>query len=71
MDREKIATIGALKKTLRDLGYYQFQVNDLIAGITGSADLSRTPPARLDEVIATLEEQVAFALECLNTTKPS
>ena len=71
MDREKIATIEALKKTLRDLGYYQFQVNDLIVGVAGSADLSRLSPAQLDEVIAALEEQVAFAFQCLNTTKPS
>jgi hypothetical protein len=71
MDREKIATIGALKKTLRDLGYYQFQVNDLIAGVTGTPDLSRCTPAQLDEVIAALEEQVAFALQCLNPDKPS
>ncbi|MEW6662544.1 MAG: hypothetical protein ACOY9Y_14490 [Bacillota bacterium] len=68
MDRDKIAAVRALKKTLKDLGYYQFQVNDLIADLVGTADVSRCTPEQLDAVIAALEEQIAFARRCIKSS---
>ncbi|KKM10741.1 hypothetical protein SY88_11630 [Clostridiales bacterium PH28_bin88] len=67
MDREKITAIKALKKTLKDLGYYQFQINALIADLVGTTDVSRCAPEQLDQVLAVLEEQIVFARQCMNS----
>ena len=68
---EKIKAIQSLRKALKEVGYYSFQIDEIVREIAGTSDLSHINDAQLDEVAATLQQTLEFAKICLKGTKPS
>ncbi|MDH7574113.1 MAG: hypothetical protein QHH27_11350 [Clostridia bacterium] len=58
--------VRALVRELRQLGYYEFQIREIIQEIAGTADIDKLSSEAAQKVGARLAEQVAFARRCLN-----
>ncbi|MGB9885398.1 MAG: hypothetical protein ACPLRW_00180 [Moorellales bacterium] len=58
--------IKDLVKELRALGYYEFQIREIIQEVAGTADVDRLSSEEIAKVGTRLAEQVAFARRCLN-----
>jgi len=56
-----------LVRELRQLGYYEFQIREIIREAAGTADVERLSSEVAERVAARLAEQVAFARRCLGT----
>lgn len=57
--------IKALERELRRLGYYEFQIREIIREAAGDTPLERLSPEAAERVVERLAEQVAFAKRCL------
>jgi peptidoglycan hydrolase-like protein with peptidoglycan-binding domain len=57
--------IRQLQRELRRLGYYDFQIKDMIFEAAGKTEVEKFSPEEAERVAERLSEQVSFALKCL------
>lgn len=57
--------IKALERELRRLGYYEFQIREIIREAAEGTPLEKLSPEAAEKVAERLAEQVAFARRCL------
>ena len=58
--------IRELMQELRRLGYYDFQIKEIVREAVGNKRLEDLSPAEAQDLAARLEEAVAFARRCLS-----
>ncbi|MBP2650107.1 MAG: hypothetical protein H6Q74_932 [Firmicutes bacterium] len=59
-----IAYIEELKKQLFALGYYRYQIHNIMDGNVKSTRLSKLSSEQLNDVIETLTNHINFAQKC-------
>ena len=66
MDKS-ISHIEDLKKQLLSLGYFSYQINNIINGNGKAINLTTLSSGQLSDVIEALTNQINFANECKST----
>ncbi|MBP2654275.1 MAG: hypothetical protein H6Q73_1844 [Firmicutes bacterium] len=62
-----ISHIEELKKQLLNLGYFSYQINNIISGNDKAINLTTLSSEQLSDVIEALTNQINFAKDCKNT----
>jgi len=62
--RDYVLKTESLVKELLLMGYYRFQVLEMIKEVAGKSDWRSLPDGTLSEVIVNLEKMVEFARKC-------
>jgi hypothetical protein len=66
MSKPQIERIEKLKQHLYSLGYYPFQVDDLIREIVHTGRLEKLSAEELNRLRKELENHIEFALKCFD-----
>ncbi|QGP92649.1 hypothetical protein MGLY_20370 [Neomoorella glycerini] len=61
--------IRALCNELRRLGYYEFQIKEIIAGIAGNKKINQLSLEDQEKIKARLVEQINFARKCMQVRR--
>jgi hypothetical protein len=62
----RFGEIKELQQELLELGYYQFQINDLIREAVQTTRLEKLPSSKLVQLVMVLEQYCDFARKCHN-----
>jgi hypothetical protein len=56
-----------LQRELQQLGYYDFQIAEIVMETVGKSSLEKLNQEETEKVVQRLTEQLAFARKCLST----
>lgn len=68
MDDSHIFRIGELKKQLLSLGYYPFQLEEIIKDELGTTSLEQLDERQADRLITALTFYINFSSKCKSAT---
>jgi hypothetical protein len=69
MNNSHIFLIKELKKQLLTLGYYPFQLDEIIKDATGTSNIENINSARANYLISSLKFYIKFSSKCSSSTK--
>lgn len=69
MNNSHILLIEKLKNQLLTLGYYPFQLDEIIKDATGTTNIENINPSRADYLISSLKFYINFSSKCSSSTK--